>query len=124
MVNVHVFNTASICMHGEELLRHLAFHQKEEDFTMKQVFDISEKWISEQSDEIYGISAINWEDSSWKHLSLVGGEKAISLQRTKVYVFSDSVLCHGKMNENPQTNIGRQIDVVQKFTRIQNFGQN
>ena len=42
----------------------------------------------------------------------------------KVYVFSDSVLCLGKMNENPESNIGRQFDVVQKFIRIQNFGQN
>ena len=28
MVNVHVFNTASICIHGEDLLTQLAFHQK------------------------------------------------------------------------------------------------
>ena len=43
-----------------------------EDLTMKQMFDISEKLISEQSDEIYGVKTINWEDSSWKYLSLVG----------------------------------------------------
>ena len=90
-----------------------------EDLTMKQMFDISEKLISEQSDEIYGVKTINWEDSSWKYLSLVGDEQVISLLHTKVYVFSDSVLCLGKMNENPQSNIcmGRQIDVVQKFIR-------
>ena len=44
-------------------------------------------------------------DSSWKYLSLNGDEQVSSLQRTKVYVFSDSVLCLGKMNENPQSNI-------------------
>ena len=49
---------------------HLIKHT--EDLTMKQMFDISEKLITEQSDEIYGISTINWEDSSWKHLSFVG----------------------------------------------------
>ena len=75
-----------------------------EDLTMKQMFDISEKLISEQSDEIYGVNTINWEDSSWKYLSLVGDEEVISLSHTKVYVFSDSVLCLGKMNENPQSN--------------------
>ena len=32
-------------------------------------------------------------------------EEVISLLHTKVYVFSDSVLCLGKMNENPQSNI-------------------
>ena len=60
-----------------------------EDLTMKQMFDISEKLVSEQSDEIYGVKTINWEDSSWKYLSLIGDEQVISLQRTKVYVFSD-----------------------------------
>ena len=39
-----------------------------EDLTMKQMFDISEKLISEQSDEIYGVNTISWRDSSWKHL--------------------------------------------------------
>ena len=47
----------------------------------------------------------NWENSSWKYSSLIGDEQVISLQRTKVYVFSDSVLCLGKMNENPRSNI-------------------
>ena len=32
-----------------------------EDLTMKQMFDISEKLISEQSDEIYGVQTINWK---------------------------------------------------------------
>ena len=71
---------------------------------MKQMFDISEKLITEESDEIYGVKTINWEDSSWKYSSLVGDEEVISLSHTKVYVFSDSVLCFGKMNENPQSN--------------------
>ena len=67
-------------------------------------FDISEKLITEQSDEIYGVNTINWEDSSWNFLSLIGDEEVISLLHTKDYVFSDSVLCLGKMNENPQSN--------------------
>ena len=44
------------------------------DLTTKQMFDISAKVITEQSDEIYGVNTINWVDSSWKHLSLIGGE--------------------------------------------------
>ena len=72
---------------------------------MKQMFDISENLLPEQSDEIYGINTIHLEDSSWKYLSLVGDEEVISLLHTKVYVFSDSVICLGKMNENPQSNI-------------------
>ena len=69
------------------------------------MFDISEKLITEQSDEIYGVNTINGGDSAWKHLSLIGGEEVVSLSRAKVYVFSDSVLCLGKMSENPLSNI-------------------
>ena len=72
---------------------------------MKQIFDISEMLIVGQSDEIYGVNRIHSVDSSWKHLSLFGDEEVISLSHAKVYVFSDSVLCFGKMNENPQSNI-------------------
>ena len=69
------------------------------DLTLKQMFDISAKLVSEQ-DEIYGLKTIDGENSSWKYLSLIGDEQVVSLQRTKVYVFSDSVLCLGKMHEN------------------------
>ena len=31
------------------------------DLTMKQMFDISEKLASEQSDEIYGVKTMNWK---------------------------------------------------------------
>ena len=51
------------------------------------------------------MKTIDGEDSSWKYLSLIGDAQIISLQHTKVYEFSDSVLCLGKMNENPQANI-------------------
>ena len=73
------------------------------DLTVKQMFDISAKLVSEQ-DEIHGVRTIDWENSSWKYLSLFGDEQVISLQRTKVYVFSDSVLCLGKIHENTQSN--------------------
>ena len=50
------------------------------------------------------MTPIDWEDSSWKHLSLVDDEEVISLSHAKVYVFSDSVLRLGKVHENPQSN--------------------
>ena len=67
------------------------------------MFDISAKSVSEQ-DEIHGVKTIDWENSLWKYLSLIGDEHVISLQRKKVYIFSDSVLCLGKIHENPQSN--------------------
>ena len=65
------------------------------------------------------MTPINWEDSSWKQLSLIGDAEVISLSHAKVYVFSDSVLCLGKMNQ-----MGRNIELVQDFITIQNFGHN
>ena len=49
----------------------------------------------------FGVSQISWEISPWKQLSMVDDEEVISLWHAKVYVFSDSVLCLGKMNQSP-----------------------
>ena len=68
------------------------------------MFDISEKLIVKQSDEIFGVSQFSWEDSPWKQLTLVNDGQVISLSRAKVYVFADSVLCLGKVNQNPTSN--------------------
>ena len=75
-----------------------------QNLTLKQMFEISEQLILEQSDEIFKVSQIRWESSPWKQLSLVNDEEVISLSHAKVYVFSDSVLCLGKMNQNPTSN--------------------
>ena len=75
------------------------------NLTLNQMFDISEKLIVEQLNEIFGVSQIiSWEDSPWKQSSLVNDEEVISLSHAKVYVFSDSVLCLGKVNQNPTSN--------------------
>ena len=71
--------------------------------THKQMFDISAKFVTEQ-DEISGLETIGWEKHSWTYLSLIGDERIINLQRTKIYVFSDSVLCLGKIHQNPESN--------------------
>ena len=106
MGNVNLFDIGRICFHGKEWFRKFTFHQNTgKDLTMKPMFDTSEKLITEQSDEIYRVNTINWRDSAWKHLSLIDGQKVVSLSRAKVYVFSDSVLCFGKTSENPLSNI-------------------
>ena len=73
------------------------------DLTLEQMFDISTKLVTEQ-DEISSLQTIGWERHSWKYLSLIGDERIINLQRTKVYVFSDSVLCLVKIHQNPESN--------------------
>ena len=88
---------------------------KGESLTLKQMFEMSEQLILEQSDENFGVSQTSWESSPWKQLSLVNDEEVISLSHAKVYVFSDSVLCLGKMNQNPTSNTAWER---------QNFGHN
>ena len=73
------------------------------DITMKQMFDISTRLVSEQ-DEISNVDTIRWDKHSWKHLSLIGDETVINLQRAKVYVFSDSVLCLERILQHPESN--------------------
>ena len=95
------------------------------DLTLKQMFDISEKLIVEKSDETFGVCQISWEDSPWRRLSLVNDEEVISLSHAKVFVFSDFVLCLGKVNQNPhQTLLGNSSWMVQRFITVQIFGHN
>ena len=82
------------------------------NLSMKQMFDISEKLIVEQSDEIFGVNPINWEDSWWKQISLVSGEEVTSLSHAKENVFLDSVSCLGKVI---QYCLGRTVELVQKI---------
>ena len=80
---------------GKNYLNNCHSIKNTKDLTMKQMFDVSEKLLVGHSD---------WGMNSWKQLSLIGDERVINLQRTKVYVLSDSVLCLGKVFENSQSN--------------------
>ena len=53
-----------------------------EDLTLKQMFDITAKLVSEQ-DEIHGLDKIHWEKNSWRQLSLIGDETVTNLQPRK-----------------------------------------
>ena len=73
------------------------------DLTLKKMFDISAKLVGEQ-DETSNVDTIHWEKHSWKYLSLTGDETIINLQRAKVSVVSDSVLCLGRIHQHPKAN--------------------
>ena len=55
-------------------------------------------------EEISGLDKILYQKNSWTHLSLINDPVVINLQSTKVYVFSDSVLCLGKVLQHPECN--------------------
>ena len=73
-----------------------------EDLTMKQMFDVTSQLVNDQ-EEFHGLDKIHWENS-WKRLSLIGDETVINFQRTKVYVFSESVLCLGRILRHTNSN--------------------
>ena len=69
------------------------------------------------------METIGWEAHSWKYLSLIGDERIINLQRTKVYVFSDSVLCLGKIHQNQESNEAwkKRIEWITSFQSYRDF---
>ena len=74
-----------------------------ESLTLKQMFDVTAQLVNNQ-EEINCLDKILWGKNSWTRLSLIDDETVINLQRTKVYVFSDSVLCLGKVLQHPESN--------------------
>ena len=80
-----------------------SFIKNYEDLTLKQMFDVTAQLVINQ-DEINGLEKIQWAKYSWTRLSLIGDETVINLQSTRVYVFSDSVLCLGRILQHPDTN--------------------
>ena len=63
-----------------------SFIMNSEDLTLKRMFDITAQLVNDE-EEIHGLDKIQWENS-WKRLLLLGAEKVIDLQRTKVNVLS------------------------------------
>ena len=70
--------------------------KNEESLTLKQMFDVTAQLVNNQ-EEINCLHKILYGKNSRTHLSLINDPVNIKLQSTKVYVFSDSVLCLGKV---------------------------
>ena len=80
-----------------------SFIKNYEVLTLKQMFDVTAQLVNDQ-EEINCLDKILYGKNSWTHLSLIEDEVVINLQNTKVYVFSDSVLCLGKVLQHPESN--------------------
>ena len=77
--------------------------KNEESLTLKQMFDVTAQ-IVHNEEEIYCLDKILYQKNSWTQLSLINDPVIINLLSTKVYVFSDSVLCLGKVLQHPECN--------------------
>ena len=77
--------------------------KNQENLTLKQMFDVTAQMVHNE-EEISGLDKILYQKNSWTQLSLINDPVIINLQSTKVYVFSDSVLCLGKVLQHPECN--------------------
>ena len=77
--------------------------QNEEKITLKQMFDITAQTIHNE-DEICCLDKVVYQRNSRTKLSLINDPVIIGLPSTKVYAFSDSVLCLGKVLQHPECN--------------------
>ena len=87
---------------GKNCLNNCQSITNTKDLTLKQMFDISTRLVSEQ-DEISGLETIGWQNHSWKYLSLIGDERVINLQRTSTF-FRILYCVLVRSLENPQSN--------------------
>ena len=77
--------------------------KNEENLTLKQMFDVTAQMVHNE-EEIYCLDKIVYQRNTWTQLSLINDPVIIKLQSTKVYVFSDSVLCLGRVLQHPECN--------------------
>ena len=79
--------------------------------TTGQLFRETEELISGQT-ETTGISLINFQELRWVSTILLHS-RPYQYATAKVYVFSDSVLCLGKMGDNPVESWKKQIQRIE-----------
>ena len=77
--------------------------KNQESLKLKQMFDVTAQ-IVHNEEEISGLDKILYQKNSWTQLSLINDSVIINLQSTRVYVFSDSMLCLGKVLQHPECN--------------------
>ena len=92
------------------------FIMNSEDLTLKQMFGITAKWWANKMRSIFWKPFIG--ERFMRQLSLIGDETVINLQRTKVYVFSDSVLCLNIQNQRSLKEKDSRGHVREKLQRL------
>ena len=103
MGNVYVFDNTSICIHGKELLRKFTFHQKHREQSHFKADVLSEKLITEQSDEICGVNPINWKIVCGKNYLWSMMKKSL-VPRTRRFTYFRFCFMPWKDEREPQSN--------------------
>ena len=93
---------------GNDYLENLHSTKNQSQRTMKQLFEVTRKLVSEQT-EIQGVSLTDWQEKSWKRTTLLN-DRAVQLSTAKAYVFSESVLCMGRIPDTPASAWREKVD--------------
>ena len=95
------------------------------NLTMKQMFAISEKLIVGQSDEIYEVNPLTGKILCGNnHLWSVMKKSSVSRTRRFTYFQICVMPWRDESEPNIKFCLGRQVELVQKFTTRGNFGHN
>ena len=104
MVNVHGYDIKCGDIHGTEVLNYAKCCEESwKSHLETDVRDVTAQLVNNQ-EEINCVDQIQYGKNSWTRLSFIEDEIVINLQSTKVFVFSDSVLCLGKVLQHPESN--------------------
>ena len=89
---------------GQNYNENLVIHRNTNFEELKRLFDITQRLISEQGIEILNVSSVEWTFTPRMRSTLLHDE-VIRWAKAKVHVYSDSVLCLGKMHEHTEANV-------------------
>ena len=117
MENIYEHHSSSCSSSWKRLRGDFTFYQNQSNRTLKQQFCVTEKLIRDHK-EIQGISIVNWEQKSWQRTTLLI-DRAVQMMTAKTYVFSDSVLCMGKISDNPVKAWKEKVDWCQNSLESQ-----
>ena len=102
--NVYGYDIECSHIHGKELLNDAECCAERREYHIETDVLISLHKRSTMKKKFIVWTKLCNQRNSWTQLSLINDPVIISLQSTKVYVFSDSVLCLGKVLQHPECN--------------------
>ena len=96
---------------GPNYAENLGVHKNTDFVEIHNLFGITQKLISEHSEEILNVKPIESTDPSWTR-SMLFHDQVIKWTKAKVLVYSDSVLCLGKLSDHSEANRRREGQVA------------
>ena len=105
---------------GPSYVENLEVYRNTNFKELQNLFDITQKLLLDDQADIMNVTTIDCTPPSWTRSTLSHGQ-VIAWTKAKVRVYSDSVLCFGKMSDHSEANRRwehREKTTVQFLQRI------